>query len=199
MTLSRLLFIVLIVFGAWHWYTNRTIPHAVGVLASDDPVQINITHGSTFPFHGYQITPLAKFSIQARTLSVTSYYSGREADLSPLDFALGWGAMSDTAVLDKLSISQGNRFYYYHWSDQPPIPPREIVEHSANMHLIPANAEIQRKLKQVRVGDVVQLTGLLIRADAQDGWRWVSSQTRSDSGAGACEVVWVDDVAILPN
>jgi hypothetical protein len=67
------------------------------------------------------------------------------------------------------------------------------------MHLIPANAEIQRKLKQVRVGDVVQLTGLLIRADAQDGWRWVSSQTRSDSGAGACEVVWVDDVAILPN
>jgi hypothetical protein len=199
MTLSRLLFIALIAFGTWHWYTNRAIAHAIGVLASDDPVQVNIANGSTFPFHRYQITPLAKFSIQARTLSVTNYYSGRETDLSPLDFALGWGAMSDTAVLDKLSISQGNRFYFYHWSDQPPIPPREIVEHSANMHLIPANAETQRKLKQVRVGDVVQLTGLLIRADAQDGWHWVSSQTRSDSGAGACEVVWVDDVAILPN
>ncbi len=32
--------------------------------------------------------------------------------------------MSNDAVLAKLSISQGNRFYFYRWENEPPLRPR---------------------------------------------------------------------------
>jgi hypothetical protein len=39
---------------------------------------------------------------------------------------------------------------------------------------------------------VVTLRGRLVEASGADGWRWRSSLTREDSGAGACELVLVD-------
>jgi len=48
----------------------------------------------------------------------------------------------------------------------------------------------------VRVGQVVALRGYLVRVQSPDGWRWNSSMTRSDSGNGACEVVWVRHIAV---
>ena len=40
------------------------------------------------------------------------------------------------------------------------------------------------------------LRGQLVRADGQDGWHWISSLTRTDTGDGSCEVVWVETVGI---
>jgi hypothetical protein len=110
--------------------------------------------------------------------------------------ALGWGAMSDSAVLAELSISQSGRFYYYQWQNQPPIPPTEIAIHSANMHLIPTNSEIEQKIKNMRVGQVVHIVGQLVEAKTADGWHWRSSLTRDDTGAGACELVRVESIRI---
>ena len=119
------------------------------------------------------------------------YRSGREAELSPTDLALGWGRMRDEAVLSQLSISQGGRFYRYRWENAPPLPPEEIVRSSANMHMIPADDTIAEALKSVREGERVRIDGWLVEAQAPDGWKWRSSTTRSDSGGGACEVVYV--------
>jgi hypothetical protein len=55
--------------------------------------------------------------------------------------------MSDSAVLNRLQISQGSRFYFYRWSNPPPIPPVDIVLHSANMHMMPADAAIRQRLE----------------------------------------------------
>jgi hypothetical protein len=76
-------------------------------------------------------------------LSSERYSLGREADLSPVDLALGWGKMSDEAVLSKINITQSNRFYYWH-VDAFPIPRREIEINSANMHMIPADDRIKK-------------------------------------------------------
>ena len=48
--------------------------------------------------------------------------------------------MSDQTVLDQLKISQSMRFYWYEYRMPPPIPQDEIMKHSANLHIIPANA-----------------------------------------------------------
>lgn len=142
--------------------------------------------------HGdYELDPLADFELEARVLSREDYALDAGAALSPTDLALGWGRMSDSAVVDRLDISQSARFYSYRWSDRPPIPAAEIVRSSANMHLIPADAAVARSLARVRVGDVVSLRGQLVEARRADGWRWRSSLTREDSGAGACELVLV--------
>ncbi len=195
MRLLPTLFVAAVAAGAWHYFATRPLEHTAGEIAPADPVQVERAGLPRFEVKGYRITPLADFSVEARVLSTENYHAGREADLSPVDLALGWGPMSDSAVLDRLNISQGNRFYFYRWSDAPPIPPEEIVTHSANMHMIPASDAVRRRLAQVRAGEVVSLRGYLVRVEAPDGWRWNSSLTRSDSGNGACELVWVEDIA----
>ena len=195
----RWIIIVLFVIGAGHQLYQRSskpIRQADGVLVVAEPKQVNLDRGPVWKQDAYTMQAMAEFEIEARVLSKELYSFGREADLSPVDLALGWGAMSDSAVLKQLQISQSNRFYYYRWQDQPPRPPEEIASHSANMHLIPTSDSIAKQLKKVRPGEVVHLRGHLVNISAPDGWHWNTSMTRADTGAGACEVFRVESVEV---
>jgi hypothetical protein len=104
--------------------------------------------------------------------------------------------MSDERVLDKVSICQLDR--YYMWSvKELSIPRGEIERNSANMHMIPATPEIKKLLKTLKKGNLVEFEGYLVEVAAPDGWRWRSSLSRSDTGSGACEVVWVEELNVL--
>ena len=141
---------------------------------------------------GYRITPLATYRIRGRVLLAERYWFGRESDLSPLDLTLGWRLMSNQDVLDHLRLYSLHRDYQ--WTgreDKLPANQDEIIAHSANMHLIPATEEIAARLKSMGRGDLVDLGGYLVQVEAPDGWRWRSSLTRSDTGEGACELMWV--------
>jgi hypothetical protein len=94
----------------------------------------------------------------------------------------------------RISFSQDHRFCFCHWSSTPPIPAADIVSNSANMHLIPATSGVAKRLSSVRAGNLVHFKGYLVRVEAADGRRWVSSLTRTDTGAGPCELVWVEDL-----
>lgn len=193
--LKRLIFAAVVLYGAYMSYTARSIDHDPGVLVDTIPSQKAIGKAIPFAHKGFRVTPLAEFNLVARVLGTEHYRLDRGAELSPVDLALGWGPMSDSAVLEKISISQSGRFY--HWSATTlPIPIQAISSHSANMHMVPADSRIEKKLNSLREGDIVSLDGFLIRADAEDGWHWVSSLTREDSGNGACELVWVKEINV---
>ena len=145
---------------------------------------------------GYVIEPLASYEVRARVLSIERYRMGREADLSPLDFALGWGPMSDATVIDRLSISQSGRWYHFRWEGSPPIEPSLMAKSSANTHLVPADDLVKKRLLNVSKGAVVRLSGYLINVRHSDGWTWRSSLSRDDTGGGSCELMWVTDVQV---
>ncbi len=44
------------------------------------------------------------------------------------------------------------------------MPVRQIIQSSANMHLVPASEGVGRALKELREGDVVVIEGALIQA-----------------------------------
>jgi hypothetical protein len=185
-TLGRLFLIAVVAIGGYqYWHSHKSHAPAVGVITSID---------REWSANGYRIIPLEKFDFDARVLRIEHYSMDRESQLAPIDLALGWGPMAAPAVLDKITISQSNRFYYWH-VDEFPIPRREIETHSANMHMVPATAEVERTLNSIKPGQHVKFSGYLIEARAPDGWRWKSSLTREDTGAGACELVWVEKIA----
>lgn len=167
-----------------------------GQVAPDPPQQKRLHNASPTRFDDYVVRPLANFSIKARVLSKHRYYFGHESRVSPLDVVLGWGPMSDERVLENISISQHNRWYYWR-SKELPISESKIKNHSANMHLIPANSSIRKKMKKIKVGHVVDLKGALVKVEATDGWSWKSSLSRTDRGDGACELIWVEKLDLL--
>ncbi len=178
-------------FAGWMYWNGRPVAQPPGILAPEEPLQTEPASGESWSFRSYQLTSLAQFQIRARVLGTERYRFDRAAELSPVDLALGWGPMSDSRVLAALTIRQQDRFYFWSASTMP-IPAGEVISHSANMHLIPATDAVAKRLLGAKVGQLVELRGQLVRAEGRDGFRWVSSLTRMDSGDGACEVIWVE-------
>jgi hypothetical protein len=200
MDLRRLILILLVVLAVhhgWQQWTLRARHPGPGELAPDDPVQSEASTASPITAGRWQLTPRAHYDIQARVLGREDYRFDPLSDLIPEDLALGWGRMSDEGVLAGLEIGQSARFYSWHTrTDQWPIPREEIVSHSANTHVIPADDTVRAVLARIRVGDVVHLEGELVDGRRDDGMSVRTSLVRTDSGAGACEVFWVESVEI---
>ena len=181
--MKKWLLIAALMSGSWWWLHQ---PRAPEILADG-----YIRQGD------YRITVLQPdFNLTARVLSREDYFLGREADISPLDLVLGWGPMADAEIYSQFSIRQSNRWYFWR-TDHLPIAQRDVETHSANMHMIPADPLVARQLDALRKHQLIELQGRLVRVDAGDGWHWVSSLTRNDTGNGACELVLVDAVSVI--
>ncbi len=186
MNLQRLVYSLALLTMLWlGWAVIKPAPPAV-----------LHNHDGSLQQAGYRITPLQAFSLEARVLSREDYHFDSGAVVSPTDLALGWGPMADPQVLDKISIRQSNRWYYWQ-TDSFPIPRREIETHSANMHMIPANAAVAEALSGIRQGQRIRLSGQLVRVDGDNGFTWSSSLSREDTGNGACELIWVEQLSRL--
>lgn len=170
--------------------SDRPVSLGPGVKAADPPVQSAPELNTPFVHKGCKLIPLANYSIKAKVLSRKNY-RGPGSKVCPVDFALGWGNMSDETILKDFDISQSGRFFY--WSTKNfPIPKKEVISSSANVHLIPASDVIESILGSIKTGQIVYLEGKLVELKSNDGWNAVSSLTRKDSGAGACEVMFVE-------
>ena len=185
-------FIGALLFGVYYW-SGREIARPGGVLVPEEPVQHQVYTSRLREKNGFQIALLASFDIRARVIAVESYRFDRGAALSPVDLALGWGPMSNGDILKQINFSQGGRFYRW-WAQKFPVPRTVIESHSANMHMIPADDDIERRLKSTRAGNLVHIKGYLVEATGKEGFRWKSSLSRSDTGAGACELIWVESL-----
>ncbi|MCE1228969.1 MAG: hypothetical protein LWX11_05740 [Firmicutes bacterium] len=191
--LGLLVALALAVAVGLYFWLDRPMKQPPGVLAPAEPLQELLPGNESWQVRTWRLTALATFEIQARVLSRERYRFDTGSDFCPLDLALGWGPMSDSAVLKAIHISQSDRWYHWSTSSTPPIPPDQITAHSANMHMIPANDRVKRILLGFREGEVIHLKGKLVRVDRPDGYSLVSSLSRLDSGAGSCEVVWVEE------
>ena len=175
---------VALILAALAWWFDPSNP-SVAVASSQG-----------YQYQGYAIEAAKPYDMEARVLHRRDYSSGRESELSPVDLALGWGPMRRDDVLSEVQISQRNRFYFWR-VDAFPIPRREIETHSANVHIIPASPEVEAQLTSVREDDVVRLKGQLVNVSARDGWQWRTSLSFKDTGAGACELLWLEHLEVI--
>ena len=183
--------------GAWNHWHDRPVVHAPGVLVAHDPVQrpLDVKPAGLGKL-GYQITPWNPSRSKRVCWRSRRYRFDRAADLSPVDLAARLGPDVRPGGPQNESTSARAEGSISGMSRSVPIPRREIEVHSANMHMIPATGQIERRLVNLRPGQVVALAGYLVEVHAADGWQWRSSLTREDTGAGACELVWVETLDV---
>jgi hypothetical protein len=158
--------------------------------------QQTTTDTDAFVHLAHTITPLYNFDLTAKVLGTKTYTRDASSHLSTFDLALGWQYMAEKTTLEQLNISQSGRWYRWQTkSREHDINIKQASLTSANMHMIHANEHIFETLSQIDEGDVVRIRGYLVKIKG-DSFRWHSSTTRSDTGAGACEVFFVTHVNI---
>jgi hypothetical protein len=187
MRAAPLVVAALAIFAGYQLYSRREITHPPGVLAAGEPEQRAIESGAVVERGAFRLRPRAEFSATVRVLHREDYSVGPLAKLVPTDFAVGWGPMSDSAVLADIEISQGNRFYFWR-TESWPLGRADIENHSANWHVIPANSTVSGILGRLRAGSVVEFRGRLVDIEGGEGGLH-TSLSRSDTGAGACEIL----------
>ncbi len=198
--LLRLAVMLACLWGAWQWWSQRPVMPKSGVLVAQEPEQDTYPQAQPAGRIGQNsLKALASFDLKARLLLKEPYRFDRGAELAPMDLAVGWGELSDSQVLERLNYSQGGRFLWWTWdANGPAIPYERIKVQSANLHIIPANDSVRRTLERLRIGQLLQLRGQLVEVQGDDGFLWRSSLRRDDDGNGACELVLVDKLEILP-
>lgn len=154
-----------------------------------EPFQVETGKGTV------TIRPRATFDISAVVAAAESYRFDGSAFLSPVDLVLTWGDLPDEPYKGLVTYSQTGRFYFWRTPSNS-LDLRYIESHSANMHMIPATPNLKKALRGVDDGDLVRIKGLLVEASTADGFTWGTSMRRTDTGPGACELIWVEELQV---
>ena len=198
--------ILLVGLAVWYFVQKNGVRRAIPGIG--EPVQEETTGSTTKTVDGYNVTITYKYTYEIEALVVhTKAYDGSSfADkMSPLDAALAWGKVAQYNKKIDFNWSQSGRWYSWHVDDVSVLAPvggtSYVNEHSANTHLLPSSSTVKDKVKKIRRGDHIRLKGYLVDVDAEksngDTYWWHSSTTRTDTGDGACEVMYVTDVEWL--
>ena len=173
---------------------------------SDDPTQLDIDE-DPFPlrYHGttYTLEPLADYEFAGLVVSRNDisafddiYHTSDSVDV--VDVCVVWGENIKPSLLSQFN------FWSEPWSCNYQTDSRtaaqQFTSHQlSNNHLLPATEGIAAQLASIRIGDQVRIRGKLVDyyPDGNEDRRRQSSTTRTDTGNGACEVVYVEGVNIL--
>ncbi len=168
------------------------------ISPAEDPVQERIEHPRNLQFskggYDFVLTPLARYTLRGVVVGRENYYSGWNSLLAPCDVAVAWGELLQGDLYRRLDWSQSNRWYYWEHGDDFPRDERFVARYSSNTHLIPADENLTRAARSLGAGDLVELSGELVKVDGRKGdftcW-WTSSTSREDTGDGSCEVLYL--------
>lgn len=196
---------VVVVLGAIAAFRKGTLPGVdeidPGLLA--EPVQGPTTRGSfSFEYRGaaYDVEPVAEYEIRGLVVAHNDpssigdvYHDSSSVDTR--DVGMIWGDNLRTDDFRKCEYRSGSWTCYVEW----PAGVKFHLDSMSNTHLVTDDDELRGKVGRIRVGDQVRLTGLLVnyRGGRQaNSWRR-SSTVRQDTGNGACEVMFLEEIEFL--
>lgn len=207
--------ILLLVFGVT-FFTSSFYQNIESVESevTKPPVQTPVLDSGVIKFSGpgfnYEAIPLFDYTISGLIVSREDYknwYSLSRTDaVFPTDLCLIWGESAQNGAFKQsgTSFSQDGRWCYWQWSGSGlAIKPEEV----ANNHLLFKDPQLEKKLARINRGDQVQIKGKLVNLVAKatgkqenyeaKEYNWKSSTSRLDTGAGACEIILVEEINVL--
>ena len=195
---KKILLVILALLLAFTLYMEvrgtRAITYPPGILIESEPQMALIGDPRPWKVGNREIVPLVQFWLQGRVLCSERYKEDQLSDICPIDIGLGWGPMSDQSAIDRLDFVQSDRKLEYSASDPDHPPPSyaSLWEYVKNVHTIPADDDIKKKVCSVRTGDLLELRGYLIGIKENGQWTQVSS-LRKETGLDhtTCLIFWV--------
>lgn len=207
-TIALVITIVLVIWAVWHKPQLPATDYIQDEIVTQMPKQEKMEEKpftTTLKDYTYTIYPL--FSYEQYGL-VVSQHAGdsflniyHEQDPGNVkDICVVWGENISGGAYKKVQYKSGEFTcsYRYNTSLNPPFLPNAL----ANNHVIPANEQIAKTIKQIGIGDQIHIKGYLANYSVADKngaqiFTRNTSTTREDTGNGACEIIFVTDIEIL--
>ncbi|MGJ8650496.1 MAG: hypothetical protein ACSHX4_09060 [Opitutaceae bacterium] len=149
----------------------------------------------------YRVRPKANYTLTGLIVSQNNptgiadiYHDSKSLDTK--DFCVIWGHNVRSNEFKDVTYWSGAWTCYCQWDD---LGLRFWTEELSNNHLITDSDLIRRKIARSGIGDQIQIKGQLVdykEVGTGGGWR-SSSLVRTDTGNGACEVIFVRELSIL--
>jgi hypothetical protein len=201
-----------IVLAALGWYFEDSLPapdrlhqallaEPVQLPISEPPFQTNANGVAYYlkPRYSYDITGLVVSLHHSDAWWDTAHRDGSDY-LNLMDLCVVWGQNASSGIYRNIHFS--NSEWSCDFSSRSAADFRIFnLAQVSNNHLLADKPQIARLLKGIHIGDQVRLRGTLVdygvmRGGVPQGLR-VSSDTRTDTGNGACEIVYVTSVELL--
>jgi hypothetical protein len=115
--------------------------------------------------------------------------------LNIADICVVWGKNATNLNLNAIDFWSGIFTCNFETKDSQvwqQFKPKQI----ANNHLLTENEEIRDIIADVQIGDQIQISGMLAKYKNNQGFNRGTSITRTDTGNGACETIYVNDFQI---
>lgn len=174
-----------------------------------EPEQIQVREpplSTTVGGVAYQIRPLYSYELHGLVVSQHDSdtwwdYIHREWNdhLNVVDLCVIWGNNATSGAYRDTSFSSGQFVCYWQMSTREAFAAFDAAAISNN-HLITDDPAIAKKLRSVRIGDQIRFRGYLAEYSHNHNgqpFQRGTSTVRTDTGNGACETVYVQDVEIL--
>ena len=118
--------------------------------------------------------------------------------LNVTDLCVVWGSNATSGAYRDIAFSSGQWTCNLQTGSDAAFRAFDITKISNN-HLLTDNPSLAKKLRHVRIGDQIHITGQLAAYRHQAGMDFFrgTSTTRLDTGNGACETIFASDVAII--
>ena len=118
--------------------------------------------------------------------------------LNMLDVCVIWGSNPGNPRLHKIDFWNGIFTCNVKTRDQAAWDAFDMNQLSNN-HLISNDEFVRKQVKKIQVGDQIRVRGYLSSYSSGNTGRRGTSTTRTDTGDGACETIYVEDFKIVRN
>jgi hypothetical protein len=116
--------------------------------------------------------------------------------LNAADVCVLWGNTAKSQLLNKLTFWNGQFTCNVKTRDREAWANFNMTE-LANNHLLTSDDYLRDKISSLKVGDQIYIKGRLASYGSPGGSKRGTSTTRTDTGNGACETIFVDDFQIV--
>lgn len=200
--------LVLIPLSLWH---RSDLPPAAKILpALDSEPRQSVTGVRPFDIGAkglhYTVTPRFAYDLSGMVVSthdaassMDTFHGEMKDHVNVVDLCVVWGGTAREEIYKEYDFSNNDTFCF----GVPKSEKSRTIEipTMSNNHLVTNDPGLTAELRKVRPGDQVRFAGYLVNYSRQienNGTLTRNTSTvRTDTGDGACEVVYVNEFEIL--
>lgn len=116
--------------------------------------------------------------------------------LNVADFCVVWGKNADIDILREFDFNNGQFTCNYSTRSNQAWQAFNQAQLSNN-HLLAVDEQIRDAIDDIKIGDQIKIKGWLSHYVGPTGFERGTSITRTDTGNGACETIFVNNIEIM--